>query len=389
MKFLKFAILSGKDIWKHKWAYVLLIFQLILVEILLLSFGSRLQGVYESRKLCNAFNGENMYYYMQYQYTKDTLDNILSKEILDKIEIVEMPLMAISEENGTDYVACGYMDRLIEACEYDLTEGKWFSEYEGSNIPAISTDPDIHVGTSFSVGQGENSCVVEIIGYLDADSYVLNFHGGSGSGLGSLHEFVSHPSFQLILPYQSQKWNSITEKATDYMEVCNQSMLFVSDSDVVERLLEESHDYGAVTDINTMKHNYDTDIKNDFILNGTILLVFAILSITGLIGFHGIQSAKHERNYLIYYFLGGKNRDFVVIEILKNGVILAMSFGIFMFLYKKMDIFTYSQNELQRISWQAIVGVFLVISLICVTTSLWYIRRLAHTQWITAYKFKS
>lgn len=389
MKFLKFAILSGKDIWKHKWAYVLLIFQLILVEILLLSFGSRLQGVYESRKLCNAFNGENMYYYTQYQYTKNTLDNILSKEILDKIEIVEMPLMAISEENGTDYVACGYMDRVIEACEYDLTEGKWFSEYEGSNIPAISTDPDIRVGTSFSVGRGENSCVVEIIGYLDADSYVLYFCGGSSSGLGGLDQFVSHPSFQLILPYQSQKWNSITEKATDYMEVCNQSMLFVSDSDVVERLLEESHDYGAVTDINTMKHNYDTDIKNDFILNGTILLVFAILSITGLIGFHGIQSAKHEREYLIYYFLGGKNRDFVVIEILKNGVVFVMSFGIFMFLFRKMDLFTYSQNELQRISWQAIVGVFLVISLICVTTSLWYIRRLAHTQWITAYKFKS
>jgi len=381
--------LSGKDIWKHKWAYVLLIIQLILVEILLLSFGSRLQGVYESRKLCNAFNEENMYYYMKYQYTKDSLNNILSKEILDKVEIVEMPLMAISEEDGTDYVACGYMDRLIEACQYDLTEGKWFSEYQGDKIPAISTDPDIRVGTSFTVGQGENSSVVEIIGYMDADSYVLKFHGGSSSGLGRLDEFVSHPSFQLILPYQSKKWNSITEKATDYMEVCNQSMLFVSDSDVVERLLEESHDYGAVTDINTMKHNYYTDMKNDFILNGTILLVFAILSITGLIGFHGIQSAKHERNYLIYYFLGGKNRDFVVIEILKNGVVLAMSFGIFMFLYKKMSLFTYSQNELQRISWQAIAVVFLAISLICVTTSLWYIRRLAHTQWVTAYKLKS
>ena len=59
------------------------------------------------------------------------------------------------------------------------------------------------------------------------------------------------------------------------------------------KLLKECHDYGAMTDVSVMKNNYDTDIKNDFIMNGTILVVFTILSITGLIGFNGIQSAKH------------------------------------------------------------------------------------------------
>ena len=142
MKMMKLIILAGKDVWKHRWAYVVLSIELILVEILLLSFASKLQGVHESRKVCNAFNDQNMYYYTQYSYTNQSLKEILSKDVLDEVEITEMPLMAIADSKGKEYVACGYTDSLMEACQYDLTKGKWLSDYKGKNIPAISTDKD-------------------------------------------------------------------------------------------------------------------------------------------------------------------------------------------------------------------------------------------------------
>ncbi len=389
MKIIKLIILAGKDIWKHRWAYVVLSIELILVEILLLSFASKLQGAYESRKVCNAFNNQNMYYYTQYRYTNQSLKEILSKDVLDKVEITEMPLMAIADSKGKEYVACGYTDSLMEACQYDMTKGKWLSDYKGKNIPAISTDKDIPIGTYITVKNGGDMDKIEVIGYMNKNAYVINFHGGSGNGMGSLEEFVSHPDFQLILPYQSKQKKSITEKQTVYTEMCKQKMVFVKNPSVTSKLLKECHDYGAMTDVSVMKDNYDTDIKNDFIMNGTILVVFTILSITGLIGFNGIQSAKQERSYLIYHLLGGRNRDFILIEILKNSLVVIMSFGVFALSYKKMGLFTYSANQLNRISWQTIAIVFLMITFICTITSLWYIRRLAHTNWINAYKLKS
>ena len=104
MRGIKLIILAEKDIWKHKWEYALLIFELVLVAILLLSFGSKLQGVYESSELCNAFNDQKMYYYTKYQYTKGSLEDYLSKDVFEKIETVKMPFMELTdtENNFSD-----------------------------------------------------------------------------------------------------------------------------------------------------------------------------------------------------------------------------------------------------------------------------------------------
>ena len=144
---------------------------------------------------------------------------------------------------------------------------------------------------------------------------------------------------------------------------------------------------GVLSGIN-LERKFFIRVKNDFIVNGTVLFVFAFLSITGLIGFNGIQCAKNEKNYLIYIFSGGKNRDFVIIEVLKNLTVILLSFIIFMLLYRKMHIFDYSVNELNRISWQMILIVFIALSVICVTTSLWYIKKIAYADWLNDYKFK-
>ena len=388
MRGIKLIILAEKDIWKHKWEYALLIFELVLVAILLLSFGSKLQGVYESSELCNAFNDQKMYYYTKYQYTKGSLEDYLSKDVFEKIETVKMPFMELKDTENNKYAACGYMDLLMGVCNYQVKEGKWFSGYNGTKIPAVSTDRNIPVGKCIEIQSDGESCQIEVIGQIDQRSYVLNFHGGSSNNGSRLSEFVSHPDSSLIVPYESEKLNCIPENLTDNLQFCNQEMIFVEDESVTKKFFDECSDFGAITDVKTMRSNYYTDIKNDFIVNGTVLFVFAFLSITGLIGFNGIQCAKNEKNYLIYIFSGGKNRDFVIIEVLKNLTVILLSFIIFMLLYRKMHIFDYSVNELNRISWQMILIVFIALSVICVTTSLWYIKKIAYADWLNDYKFK-
>lgn len=389
MKFIKLVIMTFRDMWKHKGAYVLLTLELLLVAILFLSFFSRLQGVYASSDVRNAFNTEHMYYYTQYLYINQDLKDIISSDLREKIEIAEIPTIVISDSNKEEYIGYGYSDRIIDACQYKMSEGIWFHEYQGNNIPVISLDPNIKVGEIIQLKEKPNLYHLEVIGYMDSSSYILNFHGGASNNQASLNSFVSHPNSQLLVPYNSQRFLSVKKDVIKLKDSGLQRMVFIEDEMDAEKFLNQCHDYGSVSSVSKMKENYEMDIKNDFIVNGIVLIVFTILSITGLIGFNGIQNAIHERDYLIYYFLGGDNHQFVIIEMLKNFFVLAASFLLFLILYKKMDIFEYSSSELGVIDLKTIIVTFCFLAMICVGTSLWYIRKLLKKQWIRAYKLKA
>lgn len=387
MKFIKFLILTLRNIWKYKWGYILLIFEIFLVSILFLSFGSKFQGVYESSAVRNAFNEKNMYYYFQYSYTRRDLCEILSPEVLHEIEIVEIPELLLTDNNKS-YLAYGYSDLIINACQYEMSKGIWFDEYTGNHIPVISLTSDIKIGEKIELGEGENR-ILEVVGYMDDSSYILNFHGGANNNHGSLKHFVSHPSGQLIVPYNSQLYLSVDRKDIDFYDSGNARMVFIENKNVADEFLKQCHDYGAVSSVKVMKENYYIDQKYDFIVNGVVLLVFSALSITGLIGFHGVQNAIHERTYLIYYFLGGDSWYFVLMEVLKNFLVLFISFFCFLILYEKMDIFNYTASQLEVINLKTILAVFFFLSAICIGTSLWYIKKLIKKQWIYAYKLKA
>ena len=389
MKLLKIIILALKEIWKYKWSYIVQVFELIIIAILFLTMVSKLQGVQESNNTRNAFNADNMYYYSQYQYITKDLKDVLDSELLNQIEIEEIFDVTLATDNGDYYMAYAYSDRIINACTYDIKEGIWLNEYTGDNIPVISLNENIPVGKVIQITTQKKTYSLEIVGYMERDSYILNFCGGASNDSADLSDFISHPTYDLIVPYNCSNVNAIADDAIEEADKAPNCMIFFEDESLVEKVLSECGDYGSVSSVAIMKKNFEEDVKLEMLLNGIVLFVFSVLSISGIVGFNGIQSAIHERDYLIYYFVGGENRNFVLMEVIKNVIVLGASFSIFMLMYKRMSIFQFSANSINVIDFKSILAVFLCMAAISLSTSLWYIRKLNRKQWISAYKLKA
>ena len=386
MKYGKLSWLALKDMWKHKVAYIVLIVELILMEGLILSFGARWKGIHDSRQICQVFQGENVYYFNQYLFANKDLYEIVGKDMKEKIDIVQIPNMELSGSDGSLYTALGYDDNLLQRINIKLQEGIWLNEYEGNNIPAITTDKHLQIGQCITIAGQEKDRTIEIIGRISNNSYILNFCGGASNGDSSLKDIISHPDMQLILPYDSRKLGSITEADVESFEISAGQVAILKDNSIKEEFAEKCKQYGALSDIRQMTDNYNEITKNESVLSGIISLVFIIISVVGLVGFNGVQSAKNEKKYLIYYFSGGSNRNFVFIEVLKNLAMTVIAYGIFYLLYRKTNLI--QLDSMSIVSRSLIAGIFLVLVAICTSTSLWYICRLEKSQWITAYKNK-
>lgn len=386
---MKICFLTLRTMWKNKWSYLLLVFELAICSVLFLIMSSNVQGIWSSRKVVNAFRGENMYYYAMYSYIDKSLEDIVSKDIFEKIQIAEIPSLWLTVNKDYGYSAYGYSDIVIRASDFDLADGIWFDAYHGEYIPAISADPALPTGSIIEVPEEKAVYKLEVIGSLSRNSYILNFSAGASSedALG-LDNFVSHPNKQLIIPYKGTQYQSVLEEFID-----NESefsyMIFVPDEHTAEQLKEQIRDYGSWSSLEMMEKNYKEDVRDQLLLNGIILIVFSILSIAGIIGFHGIQSALQEKQYIIYYLSGCTRRQCVVMEILKNAILLGVSFIIVMFLQTKMDIFEYDHKNFMLVDEKTIIIMFLFLFFICFMTSIGYIIKLSRKNLIAEYKIKA
>lgn len=386
MRYIKLCALACKDMWKHKIAYGVLIFELVLVEILMLSFGAKWKGIADSREICNVFQNENMYYYMKYRFTTKELEEILSPNVKENIQTVEVPNMVLRSELTGEYTAYGYNDLMIKNTHCKMSEGVWFDKYKGKNIPVVAADPDLKVGQLLEIGKGNHKCIVEIIGKIDLNSYIFGFNGGASNHEGSLENFITHPDVQLVVPFQTREIRTLEKKYIESYDAGTAQMFFLSDASLGKEFVKQCHEYGAVTDFNQMSENYNNKIRNEWFLNALVFVVFLVISIVGLIGFNGVQSAKNEKRYLIYYFSGGKSSDFVFIEIVKNILMVMAAIGVFVMIYVKSDFL--QNDKLSVVSNSTIAITFSVLTLICVITSVSYIQKIRRTQWINAYKNK-
>lgn len=385
---MKICILSIRIIWKNKWSYLLLLFELVLVAVIFLSICSKLQGTISSWEVVNTFSGENMYYYSQNSYTDKSLQDILRKDTLEKLQIIDIPYIFFRDRKNRGFSALGYCDSIISVSQFKLSEGVWFHKYKGKNIPVISADSDYQTGDMIELKRNGKICKLEVIGCMDRNAYILNFHGSSSFEMGHLDSLVSHPDVQLIVPYYSNKYLSVSEQYLDYCESSISKIVLIPDEDTAKQFIDQCREYGSISSIETMEKNYNNKLRDDFIVNGVVFIVFVILSIVGLVGFNGIQSAIYEKSYIIYYLLGCTHSQCVKIEVLKNILMLGISYIIVWVIREKSDIFAYSVRDLAVIDRKTIALTFLFLFLICFTTTIGYIKKLARKNLVAAYKQK-
>lgn len=383
MRYIKLTFCALKNMWKNKLIYSVLIFELILVEIITLSFGAKCVGISKSREICNVFNDTNMYYFMKYRFTNKDLREVLSADTRHKVQVVDIPCMVL-EDGENEYTAYGYNDLMMNHTKCNLVEGVWFHQYKGENIPVITAESSLPVGETIKVGKGRNQCLLEIIGRISEESYIFSSKAGASNNLASLDSFITHPDVQLIIPFQSENIKSIKENNTSSYDVDNPKMIFLSDVGVKEKFVNQCKAIGSLTDISQMRENYDKTIENELIVNLLIMIVFVIISIVGIVGFNGMQSAKNRKMYVIHYFCGGKNMDFVFIEITKNACVILLSIVTFLIMNAQFGFL--DGDKLSVVSNTTMTLSFTVLLLICVLASTWYIRKIGKEKWINNYK---
>lgn len=382
MVWIKLVLLSFKDVWKNKAAYFLFSFELVLVGIMAMTLFGKLLGTILSKDLCYAFEGKNMYYFAKYEYIQKDISNIIDADLLRNTEIISLPIYSISD--GQDEIsAYGYNDLLISLCHYKMTEGIWFDEYQGNYIPVISLDEHYKVGDQILI----NNAQMEVIGYMDQNAYLLNFHASSSDGEGSLDQFVSHPDHQIIVPRQNQQFASL-EHEIELVGGKENHMIFLHDNCDGERLLEQCKDYGSVSSYSEMRRNYEINNQYDFMVNGIVLLIFVLVSITGIVGYNEIRLEINRQRILVYQLNGAKTFYLFFMELIKNLVLLSVSYLLFCLAYRVLGVGRILRDGLAIMNVQTFIGTLLFLGLIILISSVGAYRRLLKMVWIAAYKRK-
>ncbi len=383
MLWIKLILLSFKDVWRNKTAYLLFSFELVLVGIVAMTLFGKLAGTILSKDLCYAFEGKNMYYFAKYEYIQKDLSEIIDTDLLQNIEIISLPVYSISD-GQEEISAYGYNDLLLSICQYKMTKGIWFDEYQGNHIPVISLDDHYRVGDRIPM---KDNTQMEVIGYMDQNAYLLNFHASSSDGEGSLDQFVSHPDNQLIVPRQNKQFASIEHEMEVVGGAGNHMILLQNNSDR-ERLLKQCKQYGTVSSYSEMRQNYELTNQYDYTVNGIVLLIFILVSTTGIIGYHEIRLEMNRQRILVYQLNGAKTFCLLIMEVIKNLVLLIISYLLFYLVYRKLGLERILREGLALINFQTFVGTLLFLGLIILISSLGAYRRLLKMNWIAAYKRK-
>lgn len=344
---IKLFVLTGKEIWRKKYVYFLMSLELVLIAILFLLFSGKLEGAVKSYKICNAFEGKNAYYFGKYVFFEKDVENIASG-----VKIEKVPKFYYDLENAGECIAYGYDDYMMKICHYPMSEGIWFDQYEGTNIPVISLDKTIKCGEIISLSNGQK---LEVIGYLDQDSYIINFHGMSSDGQGTLDQIVSHPDAQLIVPYQSSKFTEISKGNIEENFDTGNFILLIDNPAKEKKIVKKFKEYGRISSISVMEQNYKKDLRAEFIINGILLTVFFIVCVVGLIGYNEVRLEENRRRMKIYRLNGAKKMYFMISECMINIIILTVSFLLFLLAYDKMDIASFLNSQLAIVNRQQFV----------------------------------
>lgn len=383
MLWIKLTLLSLQEIWKNKIVYLLFSFELILVSIMAISLLGKLIGVVSSKDLCYAFEDKNMYYYAKYDYIQKDLTDILDAEILQNMDMISLPLYSIHCKQDT-VSAYGYDDALLPLCHYKMSEGIWFHEYKGENIPVISMDEHYAVGDKILLDDNHQ---MEVIGFMNQESYIINFHASSGNGESSLDQFISHPDVQMIVACQSRQFASVK----DMVELIggeNNRMIFLHDTSYEEKMRRACKDYGAISSFSEMKQNYEENNRYEFMVNGIVLLIFVIVSITGMVGYNEIRMEINRQRILIYQLNGTKIIHLLWMEWIKNLVLFLCSYLLFYVVYRATGVGAVLESSLAVINYQTFAGILLFLGMVILISSLSVYHRLLKTVWISAYKRK-
>lgn len=329
-------ILAFKLIKRQKFVSILLVLQVCIALIALNMSIGNIQYYIESAQLANTFSNTNAFYWSPYKYIDRNsfeISNQLSE--YQNLKFSEGKISSlILYQNGDEAIgAYGYNDTIISSLSLKLSEGLTFKEYfstsdiHNESIPAIATTSCYSVGDHIELTSIYNSkkILIEIIGVLAPDSYVMSFNTSANSGNSNLDYMISKPQFPLILPFESNMLPSIS--SSDCLSTNNLAKLIIVDNhadiSIVNSILTK---YGHTTYIDDLIANYQSNIKNELTIYSIILIIFTFLTVIGIGGHNVLQGMSTIKYYATFYMLGESQTRCALIEALRCMSLLILSF---------------------------------------------------------------
>ena len=366
------------------------------ITILLLSLIiGRIQMTYKTADIADTFTGLNAYYFMRYQYISPSLDiaDVLKQNGVIDFAMGEIGNLGFIGVNDTHISAMGYNDTIIESCNLKLSKGTWFTDSRCENTPAIAVNDIYDVGDIITVKNSfdNNEYTLEVIGCLKNDEYVISFDRSASRGASSVQHFISNPRVDLIVPFSSETYNSISKTTNaDFTRIENSLATLIlpnimyTDEDIVGVLSQ----FGHITNIDNMLTNYEKSVQFEIMIFATLCIVFTLLTLVGLGGNNGIQSMLNEHQYIIYYMLGATQRKCVFIEATRAFLIILFSYIFALsisFLLPSVFAVTTTGNS-NTIKW---VIILLYLTLIFLLTSGVFLYQLGKRNLSAKYKEKA
>lgn len=378
---------------RHFRQNLLLILQIMATLTVLTGFLGKLQYITHSSGIADTFHDREAYYYSPYSFTasSDHPQKILSEHGIDHIRCSNYTQILVRTD--TDYVlSIGYDDTLIDYVNVKLSDGIWFSEYTGTEIPLIGLDTLYHTGQHIELKDTANTAHdAVIIGTVSPSSYILTFDQSSNPEDASLDSFVSVFRADFIAPYCSSSLPHLDNSFDAGSEIIGntpqsgQILLPESETDY-ETLRDVFRDYGLVADIRNMLVNYRKEIRFDLLINGILLGIFALMTVAGIGGINGIQSRLNRRNYIIYYMLGMQRKSCAITELLRTLAVVFSAFVLFFVLYLLTPFRALLQSPDLFINAGTFIVACLFMIIVSCTVSLKYVLDLGKGSLITHYK---
>ena len=372
----------------------IMILQTTITILLLALIIGRIQITYKTADIADTFTGLNAYYFMRYQYISPSLNiaDVLKQNGLIDFAMGEIGNLGFIDNNDTHISAMGYNDTIIESCNPKLSNGLWFTDSKCENTPAIAVNNSYDVGDIITVKNSfDNSeYALEVIGCLRNDEYVISFDRSASRGASSLEHFISNPRVDLIVPFSSETYNSISKTSNpDFARIENSLATLILPNIVytdenITRILSQ---FGHVTNIDNMLTNYEKSVQFELMIFTTLCTVFTLLTLVGLGGNNGIQSMLNEHQYIIYYMLGATQRKCVFIEVIRACMIISFSYIFALSISSLLpSVFAIAAGKSNTIKWLIIL---LYLALVFLLTSGVFLYQLGRRNLSAKYKEKA
>ncbi|MCR5629175.1 hypothetical protein [Eubacterium sp.] len=295
------------------------------------------------------------------------------------------------EQEGKLHCLTGFSDGLIKNFKLSIEEGEWFDlskSYEC--IPAIVIGDKHKIGETIKLDK-QKDIYLEIIGRLSKEEYGIDFNVSANDGAMSYDGLFTRARNLggFIVPYKSQYIKSVEDKDLDIIKQHQSEILMFSDDIPRKKITSTLEEYGLLTSIDDLEKNFREENNQFIFTNGVVLVIFTLLTVAGIGGINCMINIRNRKNYVIYFMYGMSNKQLVLLELGRIGLVILISAASMIAIIKHTKIKNWIVSEGGSLTWDKYLIVICFMIVIFTITTIPFVFKLYKSNLIEMYKQKA